>query len=144
MGQIKSQAQEDSWDTRKWKAEDKVRADVIQNDTSKSGDWDTKANPSKARTNSSWGNNNNKVDSKVRDDVTPVENTWGHKSENTNVNQNKEIESSWDVKKPVENSSWGRPKSQEDRSGSPCTIGHVCLEVLYAATDRLIVDGRPS
>ncbi|MED6161256.1 hypothetical protein PIB30_059034 [Stylosanthes scabra] len=135
-GQIKSQAQEDSWksiacdlntdggsertqmnswETRKWKAEDKVRAAVIQNDTSRSGAWDTKANPSKPRTNSSWGNNN-KGESKVGDDATPVEDTWGHKSENTNVNQSKEIESSWDAKKPVDNkSSWGRPKSHEDR-----------------------------
>ncbi|MED6108050.1 hypothetical protein PIB30_019999 [Stylosanthes scabra] len=31
------------------------------------------------------------------------------KSENTNVNQSKEIESSWDAKKPVENSSLGLP-----------------------------------
>ncbi|MED6105872.1 hypothetical protein PIB30_000003 [Stylosanthes scabra] len=32
-----------------------------------------------------------------------------HKSENTNVNQSKEIESSWHAKKPVENSSLGLP-----------------------------------
>ncbi|XP_057729050.1 DNA-directed RNA polymerase V subunit 1 isoform X1 [Arachis stenosperma] len=111
-------AQENSWGTRKWKAEDKVRAAVIQNDTSRSGGWDTKANPSKPRSNewSSWGSNNNKGEPKVGDDGIPVEsNAWAHKSENVNVNQSKEIESNWDAKKPVDNSSWGRPKSQEDR-----------------------------
>ncbi|MED6146529.1 hypothetical protein PIB30_035231 [Stylosanthes scabra] len=118
MDQIKSQAQEEFWGTRKWKAEDKVRAYVIQNDTSRFGVWDTKANPSKARTNISW-RNNNKVDSKVGDDVTLVEDTWGHKSENTNVNQSKEIESSWDAKKPVENSSWGDPSPKKTDRGLP-------------------------
>ncbi|MED6106452.1 hypothetical protein PIB30_005087 [Stylosanthes scabra] len=90
-------------------AEDKIRVDIIQNDTSRSGTWDTKTNLSKARTNSLWGNNNNKIDSKVGDDVTPVEDTRGHKSENTNVNQSKKIESSGNSKKPVENSSLGLP-----------------------------------
>ncbi|MED6184628.1 hypothetical protein PIB30_049268 [Stylosanthes scabra] len=86
-------------------AEAGVRDMRRRSKASRSGAWDTKANPSKARTNSSWGNNNNKVDSKVRDDVTLVEDTWSHKSENTNVSQSKEIESSWDAKKLVENSS---------------------------------------
>ncbi|MED6193450.1 hypothetical protein PIB30_019565 [Stylosanthes scabra] len=71
------------------KAKDKVRADVIQNNTSRSGAWDTKAKLTQ------------------RSEMMLRQWRLRHKSENTNVNQSKEIESSWDAKKPVENSSLG-------------------------------------